>query len=125
MNLIGKLHKIMDVSQVTATFKKRDFVVEFADNPMYPQYILMQLVQDRTNLLEGFNEGDTVEIQFNLRGRAWNSPSGETKYFNSIEAWQIKPVAQAADAKPEPVGVGASASAVDVTQMGDDDDLPF
>lgn len=129
----------MEIQQVTATFRKREFVVEFSENPMYPQFILFQLVQDRVELIGGYNVGDMIDVSFNLRGRQWNSPSGETKFFNSLEAWRINPAqaqtspeAQAGMGQPAPGAQPATANptqtsqpAVDVTQMNDDDDLPF
>lgn len=134
----------METQQVTATFRKREFVVEFAENPMYPQFILFQLVQDRVELLQGYQVGDMIDVSFNLRGRSWTSPSGEVKYFNSLEAWRINPaqpqmgdpnqggMAQpAAGTQPTqstPASPGTQQSnqpAMDVTQMNDDDDLPF
>ena len=134
----------METQQVTPTFRKREFVVEFSENPMYPQFILFQLVQDRCALIDGYNVGDMIDVSFNLRGRQWNSPSGETKFFNSLEAWRINP-GQAQMGDPNQAQMGQPAAnpqagagpntaatpqqtnqpAVDVTQMGDDDDLPF
>ncbi len=144
MNIVGKLHAKLELQQVTPTFRKREFVVEYSENPMYPQFILFQLVQDRCALIDGYSEGDMIDVSFNLRGRQWNSPSGETKFFNSLEAWRINP-AQAqmgdpAQAQMGHPGAGAQAApanssgaspaqsnqpAMDVTQMGEDDDLPF
>ena len=33
--------------------------------------------------------GDKVTVGINLRGKEWTNPKGETKYFNSIDAWSI------------------------------------
>ena len=35
----GKLHIIFDTKQVSERFTKREFVVEIADNPKYPQLV--------------------------------------------------------------------------------------
>jgi hypothetical protein len=32
----------------------------------------------------------SVEVSFNLRGREWTSPTGDVKYFNTLEAWRIE-----------------------------------
>jgi len=34
--------------------------------------------------------GDAVTVGINLRGREWVNPVGESKYFNSIQGWQVK-----------------------------------
>jgi hypothetical protein len=69
---------------VSERFSKREFVVEMADTPKYPQVVLFQLTGDRCAQLDGLNVGDQISIEFSLRGREWRSPSGEVKYFNSL-----------------------------------------
>lgn len=97
MVIEGKLHRKFDTQPVTDTFRKRDFVVEYADNPLYPQFVQFQLTQDKCSLLDGFNPGDKIEVTFNLRGREWTDKNtAEIKYFNTLEAWRI----QKTEAKP-------------------------
>jgi single-strand DNA-binding protein len=86
----GKLHIIFDQKQVSERFSKREFVIEMSDNPKYPQMVLFQLTGDRCAQLDGLNVGDQVSIEFSLRGREWKSPSGEVKYFNSLDVWKIE-----------------------------------
>src|ERR1043165_6055107 len=95
---IGKLHSIFDTKQVSERFTKREFVVEIADNPKYPQMGLFQLTGDRCSQLDGLNVGDSVAIEFSLRGREWRSPSGEVKYFTSLDVWKIVPARAGASA---------------------------
>jgi hypothetical protein len=87
----GKLHTIFETKQVSARFTKREFVVELADNPKYPQTVLFQLSGDRCAMLDDMRVGDEVRIEFSLRGREWRSPNGEVKYFNSLDVWKIEP----------------------------------
>src|SRR5262245_32330912 len=87
----GKLHVIFDTKQVSERFSKREFVVEIADNPKYPQTVLFQLTGDRCSQLDGFNVGDQISIEFSLRGREWRSPAGEGKYFNSLDVGKVTP----------------------------------
>jgi len=88
----GRLHTIFETKQVSERFSKREFVVEIADNPKYPQVVLFQLTGDRCSQLDGLNVGDQVTIEFSLRGREWRSPSGEVKYFNSLDVWKVEPL---------------------------------
>ncbi|MCI4666607.1 MAG: DUF3127 domain-containing protein [Bacteroidia bacterium] len=127
MTVQGKLHKKFDTQQIKETFKKREFVIEYNDgNPMYPQYVLFQLIQDKCNLIDNVAEGSEVSVDFNLRGRSWQSPNGETKYFNSLDAWRVSPVqqfeAQGNDAPPTPPAF--LDDAIDGNSM-EADDLPF
>lgn len=118
MNITGKLHVKFNSQQVSERFSKREFVVEYAENPMYPQLISFQLIQDKVDLLDPFDPGQMINVSFNLRGRSWISPQGETKYFNSLEAWRIQSVEQQPDTPPPAPGPVQDVS-------GDDDDLPF
>ena len=90
METVGKLHTIFETKQISEKFSKREFVVELADNPKYPQTVLFQLTGDRCAMLDEFRVGDTVMIEFSLRGREWRSPSGEIKYFNSLDVWKVE-----------------------------------
>ena len=90
----GKLHTIFETKQVSEKFTKREFVVELTDNPKYPQVVLFQLTGDRCSQMDDLRVGDEVKIEFSLRGREWRSPSGEVKYFNSLDAWKIEQVGQ-------------------------------
>jgi len=92
----GKLHTIFETKQVSERFTKREFVLELMDNPKYPQAVLFQLTGDRCSQLDEFRVGDQVRLDFSLRGREWKSPSGEIKYFNSLDVWKVEPARAAA-----------------------------
>ena len=87
MNLEGVIKKIFEEQVITASFKKREFVITTQEQ--YPQDILMELTQDKTGLLNQFKEGDLVSVDINVRGREWINPEGEAKYFNTLQAWKI------------------------------------
>jgi translation initiation factor IF-3 len=88
MELTGKMVKVFPKNQVSEKFVKREFVIE--TNDTYPQKILVQMTQDRCDLLDGIGEGENVKVMINLRGREWTNPEGVVKYFNSIEGWKIE-----------------------------------
>ena len=88
MQVKGKLYAIKETQVISEKFKKKEFIVETEDQ--YPQFILIQLTQDRVDLINMFEVGDKVTVSINLRGRAWENPQGETKYFNTVEAWRIE-----------------------------------
>ncbi len=89
MNIKGKLIEKLETAKITDSFKKREFVVEYAENPMYPEYVKFELIQERCDLIEPFNLGDEIEIDFNIKGRKWTDKQNEVKYFNSLQAWKI------------------------------------
>jgi len=123
MEIKGKVHEIGATQQVSETFKKRDLIIEYAENPTYPEYIRFEALQDKTALFDSLKPGDEVEVSFNLRGRPWTNKDGVTSYFNSLVVWRLTALtgtAPAAAAAPQ------YAAPVDVnTAAGEDDDLPF
>ncbi|RFC53722.1 DUF3127 domain-containing protein [Brumimicrobium aurantiacum] len=112
-----------DTEQITEKFKKREFVVT-DQSGNYPQDILFQLTQDRTDLLEGINVNDVVNVTFNIRGREWTNPQGEVKYFNSLDVWRLEKNQGGGAPTPADIAPASSDSAETLVDEGDDD-LPF
>ena len=122
MNLTGKLLEIFDEVQVTDSFKKREFVIEYAENPNYPELIKFELTQDRCDLLNSIKIDEEVEVWFNIKGRKWTDPKGEVKYFNSLQAWKLQ-ANQSTDISEDP-----SKDLKEPEWLAnpeEDDDLPF
>lgn len=114
----GQIHKIFETSVVSEKFSKRDVVIK--TNDQYPQLVIVQFTQDRCDMLDPYNEGQEVDLSYNLRGREWTSPTGEIKYFNTIEGWKIQPVGPVASQPVANTPPVASAIVEDASQ-----DLPF
>lgn len=110
----GTIHAIFDTKQVTERFKKREFVLQIADNPEYPQFVLFQLTGNRCDAIDELAKGDEVRVDFSLRGREWTSPKNEIKYFNSLDVWTV-----------EKVGGHASAGGPDDFPPLPDEEPPF
>ena len=89
MNISAKIIEIFETAKVTDTFKKREFVVEYSENPQYPEFVKFEFIQEKCELLDNYANGDEVEISFNLKGRKWTDPQGTVKYFNTLQAWKI------------------------------------
>ena len=87
MKVTGKIHFVGALRTVSEKFKSKDVVL--LTDEKFPQYITIQFTQDKTELISQNNIGEQVEVSINLKGREWKSPTGEIKYFNTIEGWQI------------------------------------
>jgi len=126
MEVTGRLHAKFDTQQVTARFQKREFVLELADNPRFPQYVQFQLTGDRCPLLDPHSVGDEVRVEFSLRGREWTSPQGEVKYFNSLDVWTVASLGKRAGAggDDEPPLPDEPPPDLDLDDVGDDE-IPF
>ncbi len=81
--LEGILHKVYEVVTKSATFQTREFIVK--TDGQYPQFIKFQCTQDRCGIIDGYEEGSTVKVYFDLRGREWND-----KYFTNLNAWRVE-----------------------------------
>lgn len=118
MEITGTVHEIGTTQQISETFKKRDLIVQYAENPQFVEYIKFEATQDRVTIFDGLNEGEQVTVSFNLRGRPWKNREGGTTYFNSLVAWKVTKVQDSMPAStPPPVDVS--------NQPDEEDDLPF
>lgn len=89
MEIVGILKMIDETKVVNASgFRKRDFVV--TTDEQYPQHIIINLIQDKCDLMNNFQVGEQVKVHINIRGREWVNPEGQVKYFNDISAWKIE-----------------------------------
>ena len=129
MEIKGTIKKISETVQISERFRKREFVVEYASNPDYPQPLQFEMVQDRCELLDSFQEGQQVEISFDLRGREWTNPQGQVKYFNSLQAWKLVAENNSAESPyPKPLQHSSETSTQEKPGWLENeisDDLPF
>ncbi len=106
-------------------FRKRELVITTEEQ--YPQHIMIEFVQDKSELLNNYAVGQDVKVSINLRGREWTNPQGEVKYFNSIQGWRIESLqpAQAEGAEIPPVPPAEAFAPADNLNEEEHDDLPF
>lgn len=121
----GKLHVKYDTQQVTEKFKKREFILEIQES-QYPEYIKFQLTQDKCNLLDKYQQGDVLQVHFNLKGKPFQSKTGETVYYTNLDVWRID---SASETQKQPTAPNADAPfptiPADIPIHSDTDDLPF
>ena len=90
MELQGTVKKIGETQTFASGFQKAEVVLE--TNEQYKQYLSVDFLQDKIDLLNNVSVGDSVKIGINLNGRLWTNPQGEEKCFNSIVAWRLEKV---------------------------------
>ncbi len=92
LEITGKLVEKYDTQNVSDRFKKREFVLELVEevngNP-YTNYAKMQLVQNKCDILDRFNVGDTLRVNFNIKGNRYEK-EGRTSYFSNLDAWRLE-----------------------------------
>jgi Domain of unknown function (DUF3127) len=125
MEVSGKVKVVGDEQQVSPTFKKRELVV--TTDEQYPQSIMIEFVQDKSDLLNNVVVGENVKVSINLGGREWVNPQGDTKYFNSIKGWRIEKIQSEAPVAPQMPPMPAAEAFAPATDFKEEehDDLPF
>lgn len=112
--LTGRLYEKNNTVVVSDKFRKRELVIEKTETTNsgeFTELIKFQLSQDRCDLLDKYDVGNEVSVNFNIKGRKWEK-DGKVSYFTTLEVWKIESAGQTQPQnKPEP--------------ELPDDDLPF
>jgi len=91
MRITAVIKRIKPVELVgTNNFKVQE--IHVATEEQYSQTLAIQFVQDKTELLNNFKEGDKVNIEINLRGREVLKEGQEPAVYNSINGWKIEKI---------------------------------
>lgn len=121
----GKLKWIGDVQSFSSGFTKREFVVTTADK--YPQDLKFEIVKDKCALLDPFEVGQDVEVNFDIRGNEYNG-----KYFVNLSCWKIQtagsapaPASQPRPASQSTTPASPEPSSEDLRGGDFDDEPPF
>ena len=93
IQVTGEIIEIDDVKIISDNFKKREFILKHAPNPEYPDFLKLEVVQNKTDLLDKYKVGQEVVVDLNLKGKRWEKGK-ESGYFNSLQAWRIQPASQ-------------------------------
>lgn len=124
MDITGKIKLINETKEYGSNgFRKRELVVTTEEQ--YPQDLLVEFIQDKCDILNSYNVGDSVKVDINLRGREWQSPQGEIKYFNSIQGWRIEKLSLDSNPNIPPIPPAEAFEPADDVNDNEPDDLPF
>jgi len=108
-------------------FSKRAFVIEVAEkNNEYNQKIELEFIQDKCNLMDNYQVGQEVEVDFNLKGREWDGGDKGLCFFNTLQAWKIKIIGnQQSLPAPDPQPEQQTAQPAPTYQNESEDEVPF
>lgn len=81
--------------------QKKSLVI--TTNDKFPQTLEVEFLNDKINLIDGYDVGENVEINVNIRGREWINPQGQTKYFTSLQGWKIDREAKLSNEQQNPL----------------------
>ena len=110
--LIKKLSVESGTSKAGNEWKKQSFVLD--TGAQYNPEICFQLFgEEKIELLNAYNEGDQIEVSFNLSSREYNE-----RYFHNVDAWRI-----------EKLNTSDKETSEDIAEFNtpstEEDDLPF
>lgn len=118
--LNGTVELVQNEKQISDSFRKRDVIINTGGD--YPQMIQIQFVNDMVDESGMLVQGMEIEIDFNLRGRAWENPkTGDTLYFNTLQGWKIQTVG----GMPLPTPNAPQVKDLPKQNVESDGDLPF
>ena len=89
MEVKCKVLRVGKTEQVSDKFKKRELIVEYAENPTYPQTLKFEASQDKCDKLDSVMPGDEINLSFNLKGREWTNKEGAVQVFNTLDIWKV------------------------------------
>ena len=98
----GTIKLIFEEQVFPSGFNKREFVVT-TESDRFPQDLKFELVKDKCGLIEPFDVGQQVLVNFDIRGNEYKG-----KYFVNLAAWKIQPAGSAPGGGSAPAGPAAA-----------------
>ena len=117
----GTIKLINETQTFPSGFSKREFVIT-TEHDKYPQDLKFEVVKDRCDMLDQFEVGQKVQLNFDIRGNEYKD-----RYYVNLSCWKIQ-AAEGGDGGGAPAAAGSSPepSAAELRKEDDfDDDIPF
>ena len=117
LSIKGTLKKVLDTESGTSKagneWKKQSFILDTGSQ--YNPEICFQLFGDeKIQLLKEYNEGDQIEVSFNLSSIEYNG-----RYFHNVDAWRIEKLNESK------TNINESEIPQFNSSNNEEDDLPF
>jgi len=104
LEVSGRLHAKFPTQQIKDNFQKREFVLELTEETptgmVFTNYASFQLVNASCGVIDQFNEGDVLKVNFNIRGNRWER-DGQVRYITNLNAWRVERAATGAPAQQQ------------------------
>lgn len=114
----GTIKLINETQTFPSGFSKREFVIT-TEHDKYPQDLKFEVVKDRCSMLDDYEVGQKVQLNFDIRGNEYND-----RYYVNLACWKIE-AAQGGDA-PAASASSSEPSPSELRKEDDfDDDIPF
>ena len=119
----GSIKLINETQTFPSGFTKREFVIT-TEHDKYPQDLKFEVVKDRCEMLDEFEVGQKVQLNFDIRGNEYND-----RYYVNLACWKIQ-AAEGGESGGTPTAAASASSsepnAAELRKEDDfDDDIPF
>lgn len=85
----GEIVYIGKIFDVTAKLAKRDIVIHSKEGK-WTNEIKFQLLNDYCNIIESYEEGDSVRVYFDVKGFRYRNREGKEQLGHNVNAWRIE-----------------------------------
>jgi len=126
LSIKGKVSQILNVESGTSKagkdWKKQSFVIDTAAQ-FNPMVCFSLFGEEKIAMLNGLENGQEVEVYFNISSREYNG-----KWYHNIDAWKIETVGSIGsngEAPPPSEEPPHTLNTADLSVDDDEDDLPF
>lgn len=85
--ITGLVTKKFEKTNVGQNYESQTMVVSTQEE--YPQEYAIEMQKNTFSYLDEINEGDSIEVNVNVRGRKWTNPQGEDKYFTTLAGYRV------------------------------------
>lgn len=92
MQAHGIILSIGSEEKINERFKKREFILQVNPEKPYPQEIVFELHNDNTDIIDAYQENQSVSVDFLLRGKKYTNKNGQQKHINTLVVWKIQKV---------------------------------
>lgn len=82
--ITGKIKVIEPTQNFPSGFAKREFVIT-TEHDKYPQDIKFEVVKDKCAILDSYQVGQPVTVNFDVRGNEFNG-----KHYVNLACWKIQ-----------------------------------
>lgn len=105
MNLTGKLYKKLNKEVKSDNFTIQKFVIEITEtfkDIEKKQHVIVEAYNNTIQQLDAVKQGQEIRVMINVKGKEWQSPSGDMKYFNTLRAWKIEHFEEVTNEQQQP-----------------------
>lgn len=94
MEITGKIIRKEPTERFSETFEKQDIYLDCSNYEQgtgrkFENYVKIQFINAKIDLLNHINEGERVKVNFNIKGR-FSEKDGQEFFFQNLSGYRIE-----------------------------------